>query len=225
MSQHNTMQIHDIDLPWNKLARIGPEGMRDEELLAIALKNGYGRCDVIEKATTVLRKHPVQTLLDMPARELEKIKGIGKTKAALLIAIFELAKRGLNQGLGLLPSISQPADAVTFLSDIKDQKKEYFIALFLNARNQILHRETVSVGSLNASLVHPREVFAPAIGSCAASLILAHNHPSGDPTPSREDIELTRRMVQAGEIMGIEILDHLIIGSQRFLSMKEANVF
>ena len=99
------------------------------------------------------------------------------------------------------------------------------MALFLNARNQVICRENVSVGSLNASLVHPREVFVPAVGSSAASVILAHNHPSGDVTPSREDIELTRRMVQAGEIMGIEVLDHLIVGSERFLSMKEANVF
>ncbi len=111
------------------------------------------------------------------------------------------------------------------LTDIKDQRKEYFIALFLNARNQVIHKEVVSVGSLNASLVHPREVFAPAINSAAASVILAHNHPSHDVTPSREDIDLTRRMVQAGDIMGIEILDHMIIGGERFLSMKESNLF
>ena len=99
------------------------------------------------------------------------------------------------------------------------------MAVFLNARNQVICREDVSVGSLNASLVHPREVFVAAVGSSAASVILAHNHPSGDVTPSREDIELTKRMVQAGEIMGIEVLDHLIVGQERFLSMKEAGLF
>ena len=108
---------------------------------------------------------------------------------------------------------------------IRDLRKEHFVAIFLNARNQIIKTETISVGSLNASLVHPREVFAPAVGISAASVILGHNHPSGDVTPSREDIELTRRMVQAGEIMGVEVVDHLIVASDKFLSMKEANVF
>ena len=111
------------------------------------------------------------------------------------------------------------------LRHIRDLKKEHFVAIFLNARNQVIKTETISVGSLNASLVHPREVFAPAVGISSASVILGHNHPSGDVTPSREDIDLTKRMVQAGEILGVEVVDHLIVGSDRFLSMKEANVF
>ena len=127
--------------------------------------------------------------------------------------------------MGTEPSITSSADVLPELRHIRDLKKEHFVAIFLNARNQILKVETISVGSLNASLVHPREVFSPAVGISAASVILAHNHPSGDVTPSKEDCDLTKRLVQASQIMGIEVVDHIIIGSDRFISMKEANVF
>ncbi len=217
--------VADVDMPREKLERLGPEALRDEELLAILLRTGYEGRNVLEISRGIIKRYSVSKLVEMDLKKLTTIKGIGQAKAAGLVAGFELAKRGLNQGIGIEPSITSPVDVLGFLTDIKDRRKEYFVALFLNARNQVICREDVSVGSLNASLVHPREVFAPAVGSSAASVILAHNHPSGDVTPSREDIELTRRMVQAGEIMGIEILDHLIVGSERFLSMKEANVF
>ena len=221
----NSFGVAEIDLPREKLERLGAEALRDEELLAILLRTGYEGRNVLDISQRIIRRYPVETLVDLDLASLTSIKGVGRAKAAGLIAGFELARRGLNQGMGIAASITSPADAVGLLADIKDRRKEHFIALFLNARNQVICREDVSVGSLNASLVHPREVFAPAVGSAAASVILAHNHPSGDVTPSREDIELTRRMVQAGEIMGIEVLDHLIVGAERFLSMKEANVF
>ena len=216
-------EVAEIDLPCNKVRRLGVEALRDDELLAIVLRNGYG--NGLEIAERILRKHTTSDLIGLSHDDLCKIKGMTRAKADVLSALFEFAKRGLKQGLGIAPSITRPADAVALLTDIKEAKKEHFIAMFLNARAQLICRETVSVGSLNASLVHPREVFAPAIGSSAASVILAHNHPSSDVTPSREDIDLTRRMVQAGEIMGIEVLDHLIIGADRFLSMKESNLF
>jgi DNA repair protein RadC len=217
--------VADVDLPREKLERLGAEALRDEELLAVLLRTGYEGCNVLDISQNVLKKHPIADLMNLAFDQLTQIKGIGRAKAAGLVAGFELAKRGLKQGMGIAASITCPADGAVMLADIKDRRKEHFIALFLNARNQVICREEVSVGSLNASLVHPREVFAPAVGSAAASVILAHNHPSGDVTPSREDIELTRRMVQAGDIMGIEVLDHLIIGGERFLSMKEANLF
>lgn len=217
--------VADVDMPREKLERLGPEALRNEELLAILLRTGYEGKNVLEVAGTILRKHSPEKLLEMDLESLTRIKGIGRAKAAGLVAAFELSRRALNQGIGIAPSISRPVDVVSMVADIKDRRKEYFVAVFLNARNQVICRETVSVGSLNASLVHPREVFFPAVGSSAASVILAHNHPSGDVTPSKEDIELTRRMAQAGEIMGIEVLDHIIVGPERFLSMKEANLF
>lgn len=217
--------VAEVDLPREKLERLGVEALRDEELLAVLLRTGYEGRNVLEVGRQILEKYPIAQLMALSLEELTQIKGIGRAKGAGLVAGFEMARRGLNQGMGIAPSITCPADGAAMLADIKDRRKEHFVALFLNARNQVICREDVSVGSLNASLVHPREVFAPAVGSAAASVILGHNHPSGDVTPSREDIELTRRMVQAGDIMGIEVLDHLIVGRERFLSMKEANLF
>ena len=217
--------VAEVDQPWEKVKRLGVEAVKDEELLAIILRTGYSSHNVLEFSTSILRKYPIDTLLEMDLGKMQGIKGVNISKAILLLAAFEFTRRGLNQGMGIAPSISRPSDVVGLVADIKDKKKEHFLAVFLNARNQVICKEEVSVGSLNASLVHPREVFYPAIGSSAASAILVHNHPSGDVTPSQEDIELTRRMVQAGEILGIEILDHLIVASERFLSMKEASLF
>ena len=179
--------VADVDMPREKLERLGPEALHNEELLAILLRTGYEGRNVLEVSREIFRRFSVDELVDMDLKQLTTIKGIGRAKAAGLVAGFELAKRGLNQGMGIEPSITSPADVLGLLTDIKDRRKEYFVALFLNARNQVICRENVSVGSLNASLVHPREVFAPAVGSSAASVILAHNHPSGDVTPSREE--------------------------------------
>ena len=230
--------IHSIafecEQPIYKIERNGPEALSDEELLALVLRipqrNGL---DVLPKLRSFLCKNPLNKLADFqletPPGQISKreLKGNDLTKAQLLNlqAVIEFARRVLNQGMGIEPSITSPVDVLNELRHIKDAKREYFVAVYLNARNQTLKTEVISVGSLNASLVHPREVFAPAVGISAASVILGHNHPSGDVTPSREDIDLTRRMVQAGEIMGIEVVDHLIVGSERFISMKEANVF
>ena len=216
--------VAEVDLPREKLERSGPEGLQSEELLAILLRTGYEGRNVLEVSQKVLAKHPPEELVKMDLASLTRIKGIGRAKAAGLVAAFELSRRALNSGMGIEPTITRPGDIVSVIADIKGKRKEHFLAVFLNARNQVICREEVSVGSLNASLVHPREVFSPAVGSSAASVILAHNHPSGDVTPSREDSELTRRMVQAGEIMGIEVMDHVIIGPDRFLSMREANL-
>ncbi len=179
---------------------------------------------MLDVAGRILRQHEPADLLTMDFGTLTGVKGIGRAKTASVLAAFELARRGLDKGMGLAPCIRGPQDVVALIADIRDRRKEHFMALFLNARNQVIAREEVSVGSLNGSLVHPREVFAPAIGSSAASVILAHNHPSGDVTPSRQDIELTRRLVQAGDIMGIEVVDHVILAADRFTSFKEVGL-
>lgn len=209
------------DLPRERLARCGVTALRDDELLALVLGTGVRGASVIDVAADVLRHHPPEQLVTMDLPQLQDLRGLGRAKAGTLIAAFELARRGLRQGLGLLPGISAPADAIPLLTDIKDQRKEFFLCLYLNARHQMIHKEVVSIGSLSASIVHPREVFQMAVAKSAASIVLAHNHPSGDVTPSREDVDLTRRLQQAGQIMGIDILDHLIIAADQFLSLKE----
>ena len=226
--------VYEIEQPIYKIQENGAESLPDEELLALVLRmpqrNGS---DVLAKLRSFLRKNPLKSLADFqlehPPGQIVNRQLIGNdlSKAHLLTlkAVLEFSRRVLDRGMGMDTPITSPADALPEIRHIRDLKKEHFVAIFLNARNQVIKTDTISMGSLNASLVHPREVFAPAVGISAASVILGHNHPSGDVTPSREDIELTRRMVQAGEIMGIEVVDHLIVASDKFLSMKEANVF
>ena len=222
-------------------AQCNKKGCQFFTIAPLAFQGGTCPAKLFVKLVADIVSHPVikgfdllpvieSLLADFPGELLDLegltgIKGIGRAKGAGLVAGFEFARRALKLGMGIAPPISHPCDAVGLLADIKDRRKERFVAIFLNARNQMICREEVSIGSLNASLVHPREVFMPAVGSAAASVILGHNHPSGDVSPSREDIELTRRMVQDGEIMGIEILDLIIVGAERFLSIKEANLF
>src|SRR5262249_25626743 len=147
--------------------------------------------------------------------------GIKAAKASRLAAAIELGRRMFaHEDPEAPPAVNGPEDAVRLVRHIRRARKEHFLALFLNARHQLIKLETISIGTLNASLVHPREVFQPAVGESAAAVILAHNHPSGDPTPSEEDLQLTARLVQAGRIMGIEVLDHIIVCAGAHLSLK-----
>ena len=226
--------VYEIEQPIYKIQENGAESLPDEELLALVLRmpqrNGS---DVLAKLRGFLKRNPLRSLanfqLEHPPGQIVNRQLVGNdlSKAHLLTlkAVLEFSRRVLNQGLGLDEPITSPADVLPEIRHIRDLNKEHFVAIFLNARNQVIKTDTISIGSLNASLVHPRELYAPAVGISAASVILAHNHPSGDVTPSKEDISLTKRMVQAGQIMGIEVVDHLIVASDKFLSMKEANVF
>lgn len=214
-------KLRGEDMPRERLARCGAAALRDEELLAVVLGTGYRGRHVLEVATAIFAQFANQELVELDLVQWRRIKGVGKVKAAQLVAAFELARRGLGKGLGTRPVVASPVDALPLLEEIRDQRREHFLCLYLNARNQVIFKEVVSIGSLSASIVHPREVFQAAITHSAASVVLAHNHPSGDVSPSRDDIELTRRLVRAGEIMGIDVLDHIIMAAEDFLSMKE----
>jgi DNA repair protein RadC len=203
----------DSITPQKKLDLYGVESLRDGELLMLCL--GISQ----DKAGSILERYSLSELASLPFPQLQKT--LGKAHARELACGLELAKRVLHKGLGIQPVIACPGDTIPYLSSIKDQKKEHFACLYLNARNQVIHQEIVSVGSLSASIVHPREVFLVAVQHSAAAVLLSHNHPSSDVSPSQDDIELTRRLMKAGEIMGIEILDHIIISSHDFLSLKE----
>src|SRR5690606_33586230 len=163
----------------------------------------------------------IRRLTEASIEELTSIKGIGQAKAVQIKAGIELGRRVARRQAELY-TIRSPEDAATYLMEILSlEQQEKFYCLYLNTKNQIIAEKTVFIGSLNASIVHPREVFKEAIKQSAASIIVAHNHPSGDPSPSREDINVTKRLIQAGEILGIECLDHLIIGDGRWISLKE----
>lgn len=164
----------------------------------------------------------VQQLSELTLEELKKFKGIGDLTAQRIHSSLGLAKfirksKERNERY----VIRSPEDGASFVSDLSTLSQEHFVVLYLNTKNHVIHRKTVFIGSLNASVVHPREVFREAVRQSAASIICAHNHPSGDSEPSQEDIHVTRRLAEAGKMIGIELLDHLIIGNNQFTSLKE----
>lgn len=209
--------------PRERMMQYGAEALSHTELLAILLRTGTQQESAVHLAAKVLKQcGSLRNLLDMSMSELTSIRGIGPAKAIQLRAGIELGRRISRSKHGEVVTVRRPQDAAEFVMDeLRYLKKEHFVCLFLNTKNHIIARETLSVGTLNASLVHPREVFRAAIKCSSASLICVHNHPSGDPMPSSEDIALTKRLMEAGELVGIEVLDHLVIGDGRFISLKE----
>jgi DNA repair protein RadC len=216
------MKIKDlpkVERPREKLIRYGPEKLSNSELLAIILGSGTKERNVIELANKILKKFSADELPNLTFNDLKNYPGLGPAKACEIIACFELGKRLLK---GKRTKIYlTPKDVWDELKDLHNHKKEHFVIFYLDARNQEIKREIISVGSLNANLVHPREVFEPAVRNLAAQIILAHNHPSGDPEPSEDDLEITKRLVESGRILGIEIIDHVIVAKNGFISFKE----
>jgi DNA repair protein RadC len=210
--------ISKVDRPREKLEKYGPEKLTSPELLAILLRTGTKDCNVLELSKKILQKFPTEKLLNASIKELSEIHGLGKVKACEIIACLELGKRILKGKKSTL--ILSPKDVWENCQDIRDHKKEHFVVFFLDTRNQQIQREIISIGTLNANLVHPREVFEPAILHNAAQIIVCHNHPSGNPEPSDEDLAITRRLQEAGKILGIEVLDHVVVTKTTFLSIK-----
>ncbi len=161
-------------------------------------------------------------LMNASLEELTKIKGVGEAKAIQLLAAIELGKRIANMKNEKRYVIRSPEDGANYvMEEMRFLTQEHFVCLFLNTKNEVIHKQTIFIGSLNASIVHPRELFKEAFRRSAASMICLHNHPSGNPEPSREDIEVTRRLVECGRILGVDVLDHIIIGDKRYVSLKE----
>jgi DNA repair protein RadC len=209
--------------PRERMIRLGAEALSHAELLAILLRTGSRKESVVNLAQRVL--HDCGGLRRFAERswdELTHISGIGPAKALELQASLELGRRVARSRLPEAAAVASPQDAADLLmEELRHLREEHFVVLFLNTKNRVIGRQTLSIGSLNASIVHPREVFRAAIRRSSASILCAHNHPSGDPTPSPEDLQLTRRLAEAGELVGIELLDHIVIGDNRFVSLKE----
>ncbi len=212
-------EVPTCERPREKLSKYGPDKLTTAELLAILLRTGTKGKNVIEVARTVLATFPARSLLEARVEDLKKIQGVGVVRALEIIACLELGKRLLKDKKSTL--ILSPETVWKELKDIVSHKKEHFVIFYLDARQQEIKREIISVGILNASLVHPREVFEPAVKATAAQVIVAHNHPSGDTQPSDEDVALTKQLAAAGSILGIEVLDHVIVGVSGYLSFRE----
>jgi len=224
--QTELMMIKDFpeeDRPRERFEKNGPESLSNHELIALLLRTGTKDESVLQLANRLLAHFEgLRLLKDATLDEITAIKGIGKAKAIQVLAAVEIGRRVANLAYNDRYVIRSPEDGANYvMHDMRFLSQEHFVCIYLNTKNQVLHKKTVFIGSLNASIVHPREVFKEALRRSAASIICAHNHPSGDPTPSREDIEVTKRLLECGKLLGIDLLDHIIIGENKFVSMKE----
>ena len=204
--------------PREKMRARGAGALSDAELIALVLGSGGARRSALAIGRALARRRPAE-LAVWPAARWLLVPGVGPARAAALAAAFELGRRAAERGASG-SAIRGPDDVLSQVRDLPRARKEHFVVLLLNARHEVQGRETVSIGSLNASIVHPREVFLPAILHSAASVVLVHNHPSGDPEPSEEDLSITRRLVQVGELVGIGVLDHVIVAERGVVSLR-----
>ncbi|MGG3450858.1 RadC family protein [Domibacillus aminovorans] len=220
------IMIRDVpphDRPRERMIANGPQSLSTHELLAILLRTGTKEESVLQLSNRILNEFEgLRLLKDASLEEITSIHGIGSAKAIQLMAAVEIGRR-----IGRLKyedrfMIRSPEDAANYMmEEMRFLSQEHFVCLYLNTKNQVMHKQTLFIGSLNASIVHPREVFKEAFRRSAASIVCLHNHPSGDPAPSREDIDVTKRLVECGKILGIDVLDHLIIGEKKYVSLKE----
>ena len=207
--------------PREKCLKHGPEFLSDAELFAILLRTGYAGENVIDMSNRLISKYGLDKLFECSLKELQQIKGIGLAKAMQILSIAEIGKRRVLSEKSLEKINCAENVFNLFHEKLKDKKEEHFYIIMLNTQNYIIREQLISKGILDASIIHPREIFKPAIKNSASKIILIHNHPSGDPTPSEEDLEITKTLMKNGEDLGIKVLDHIIIGNGKFWSWIE----
>lgn len=221
--------IKDFDLedrPRERLISKGADSLSDEELLAIIIGTGTREKNVVELSREILQTFSYESLSDIEVSELTKIKGIKSAKASSIVASLRFGQRIAQKTIEKkITKISSSEDIYNYLkNELADKKNEYFYAILLDTKNVIISKEVISIGTLDASLVHPREAFKPAVKKSAKSIIFVHNHPSGDFSPSNDDFKTTQRLIEAGDILDIKVLDHIIIGKDGYYSFKKENL-
>ncbi len=219
------MKIHDMpeqNRPRERFLKHGAQALSDAELFAIILRTGSPQENVIDMSNRLIKEYGLDKLFDCSVKELQKIKGIGPGKAMQVLAMAELGKR-YSQAKRPVEKIKQAKDVFDLFHDrLKEEKQENFIIVMLNNHNNIIGEQLISKGTLDAAIIEPREVFRSAIKNAAARIILIHNHPSGNPSPSNEDIEVTKKLIDAGKLLNIQVLDHIIIGNGSWWSWQES---
>lgn len=209
--------VSRMDMPREKMEKYGPGRLSDFELLAILLRTGTKDLNVLQLSQKILQKFKKESFIDVSINDLRGIYGLGLAKTCEIVACFELGRRMLKDKKFAILLSSE--DVWNRLEDIRGSKKEHFVVFYLDSRNQEIQREIISVGTLNESLVHPREVFEGAIKNNAAAIIIAHNHPSGNLEPSEADVEITKKLVSAGKILDIKIISHVIVSNNTWLDI------
>ena len=210
--------LPDSSKPRERFLKYGKEALSDAELFAIILRTGTINENVVDMSNRLLKEYSLEKLYDCSLKELQEIKGIGPSKAMQILAMSELGKR-YNNSKKPIKKISSAKDVFNYFHEkLKDEKQEHFYVLILNLQNHIIKEELISKGVLDSAIIHPREVFKPAIKHSASKIILAHNHPSGNPNPSNEDLEITKKLIEAGKLIDIKIIDHVIIGDGEWWS-------
>lgn len=213
--------LSHIDRPRERMERYGVPKLGDHELVAILLGSGVRGMNVIELSKKITRLIDKSGFDELTMKALMEIRGLGKVKAGQVIAAIEYGRR---LHVKTPEIVLNPEKVFELCADIRDSKREHFIAFYLNSRNAVIAREVISVGTLDASLVHPREVFEPALRHNAASILVAHNHPSGEVGSSEDDLEITDRIKNAGVLLGIPLKDHVILTGSRYLSLRQKGV-
>jgi DNA repair protein RadC len=218
------LTIHDLptdEKPREKLLTQGPEVLSIRELLAVVLTTGTSKEDVIEMSGRIIREYGEKSILaERNPEKLSKDMNIPLVKSCQIVAVGELGRRFYDRTESGFTVIRSAQDAYEYLQDMRNLPKEHLRGLYLNSHNRLIRDEVISIGTINSNIIHPREVFRPAIECNAAAVVLAHNHPSGEPQASAEDIEITRQLVHAGKILGISVLDHVIITRDTFTSVS-----
>ncbi|HEV8335291.1 MAG TPA: DNA repair protein RadC [Candidatus Polarisedimenticolia bacterium] len=212
-----------IARPREKMLKYGPRALTNTELLAVVLGNGVEGENVLRVAEDLMRRHGAEALPGLDLQGWRRSRGVGVVKACQMTAAFELARRILVRPEAEF-RVSSPREAYDLVRDLKRARKEHLVALYLDAQNHLILRETISIGALNTTRTHPREILQPAILHSALAFVLVHNHPSGSLEPSRDDLDFTRSIARAGELIGVGLTDHLIVSPRGFVSLKERGV-
>jgi DNA repair protein RadC len=209
-----------ISRPREKMLKYGARALTSTELLAVMLASGVKGGNVLQVAEDLMRRHGAEALPGLTLEGWRSTRGIGAVKACQLTAVFELARRILVRPEGEF-RVGSPREAYDLVRDLKRARKEHLVALYLDAQNFLIQRETITIGSLNTTRTHPREILQPAILHSALSFVLVHNHPSGSLEPSRDDLDFTRSIARAADLMGVTLADHLIVSPRGYVSLKE----
>lgn len=222
MANNYKIKLKDLskeDKPREKLIKYGPGVLKNYELLSIILGKGTKKEDVFLIATKTIEEYGSKAVInETDVKKIQQLLGLGEVHACQVVACFELGRRFFGKTREIF--IRTPEDAFKYLSEMRNLNKEYFRGLYLDVKNKLIRDEIISIGTLTSNLIHPREVFQPAIQYSAVGLILVHNHPSGDPTPSEDDINITKQIIEAGACLEIDVVDHIIIGRNKFVSLK-----